>query len=1062
MNIKTFIDRPVLSSVISIFLVLGGILGLLSLPIERYPNIAPPTIMVMTNYTGANAETVQRCVIVPLEEAINGVENMTYMESSATNSGGASIRVYFKQGTNPDMAAVNVQNCVSRATRQLPTEVNEVGVTVRKRQTNVLEQIALYSPNGTYDRVFIANYIKINLVPAISRIPGVGDIDVRGGDYGMRIWLKPDIMAQYKLVPSDISAALAEQNIEAATGSLGENADMTFEYALRYKGRLEKPEEFENIVIKALPNGEVLRLRDVARIELGTQSYQFIGQVNHAPGANFSIYQTPGTNATEIIKQIDKYMEEAAEKFPADLTYAVMTNANDFLYASIKKVVRTLLEAILLVILVVFIFLRSPRSTLIPLISTLVSLIGTFLFLYLMGFSINLLTLFALVLSIGVVVDDSIIVVEAVHAKLDLGYKSGRKAAVDAMHDVTAALITSTLVFMAVFLPVSMIGGTSGTFYTQFGLTMAVAVGISALNALTLSPALCALLLKPNTARARDAGAAENDAARDSSDEPKPLTFGQRFSAAFDAGFGALRRKYIKGAGSFLRHRWIVPVLIVLSAGALFWAMRTTKSGLIPQEDMGVIRIDVSTPPGSALSFTKSVMDRIEDEVVSQIPEVRDYDNTAGFGIIAGQGGSHGSFTLRLKDWSQRPGREHSVDAIMARIKEQTNDINDATVFTSTMPMIPGYGATNGFQLFVQDAKGGDIGDLYQVTTAFLNNLRERPEIGSASTSFNPNFPQYRVDLDPAKCKRAGISPREILSVLQGYYGGSLSTKFNRFTKLYNVIVQADPKYRVDKSTLDNIFVRIGNDMAPITQFITLTKIYAPESLSRFNMFPSITITGRAAQGYSSGDAIRAIAEVSRETLPIGYSYDFGGITREEAASGNNTILIFVICFILIYLILSALYESFFLPFAVLLAVPTGLLGSFLLAKAMGLENNIYLQTGLIMLIGLVSKTAILITEYAVTKRRQGFGLAQSALFAARERFRPIMMTVLTMIIGLFPLLVASGVGAKGNSTIGAGVVGGMTLGTLALLFFTPALFIVFEAIEEKVRPLNFNKEDEA
>ncbi|MBR1576296.1 MAG: efflux RND transporter permease subunit [Bacteroidales bacterium] len=1037
MNIKTFIDRPVLSSVISIFLVLGGILALLSLPIERYPNIAPPTIMVMTNYTGANAETVQRCVIVPLEEAINGVENMTYMESTATNSGSASIRVYFKQGTNPDMAAVNVQNCVSRATRQLPSEVNEVGVTVRKRQTNVLEQIALYSPNGTYDRVFISNYIKINLVPAISRIPGVGDIDVRGGDYGMRIWLKPDIMAQYKLVPSDISNALAEQNIEAATGSLGENADMTFEYALRYKGRLEKPEEFENIVIKALPNGEVLRLRDVARIELGTQSYQFIGQVNHAPGANFSVYQTPGTNATEIIKQIDKYMEEAADKFPADLTYAVMSNANDFLYASIKKVVRTLLEAIILVILVVFVFLRSGRSTVIPLISTLVSIIGTFLFLYLMGFSINLLTLFALVLSIGVVVDDSIIVVEAVHAKLDLGYTSGRKAAVDAMHDVTAALITSTLVFMAVFLPVSMIGGTSGTFYTQFGLTMAFAVGISAINALTLSPALCALLLKSETHKGES-----------------------RFSAAFDAGFGALRRKYVGGCAWFLRHRWMAPCVIILSAGALFWTMRSTKSGLIPQEDMGVIRVDVSTAPGSALSFTKSIMDRIEDEVISKIPEVRDYDNTAGFGIIAGQGGSHGSFTLRLKDWSERPGKAHSVDAIMARIKEQTNDINEATVFTSTMPMIPGYGATNGFQLFIQDTKGGDINDLYQITTALLGNLLERPEIGSASTSFNPNFPQYRVDLDPAKCKRAGISPKEILSVLQGYYGGSLSTKFNRFTKLYNVIVQADPQYRVDKQTLDNIFVRIGNDMAPITQFITLTKIYAPESVSRFNMFPSITITGRAADGYSSGDAIRAIREVSKETLPVGYSYDFGGITREEASSSNNTILIFVICFVLIYLILSALYESFFLPFAVLLAVPTGLLGSFLLAKAMGLENNIYLQTGLIMLIGLISKTAILITEYAVTKRREGFGLAQAAIFAARERFRPIMMTVLTMVIGLFPLLVASGVGAKGNSTIGAGVIGGMTLGTLSLLFFTPALFILFEALEEKVRPLRKEGEE--
>lgn len=1048
MNIKTFIDRPVLSSVISILIVLGGILGLISLPIERYPTIAPPTVMVMTNYTGASAETVQKCVIVPLEEAINGVENMTYMESTATNSGSASIRVYFRQGTDPDMAAVNVQNCVSRATRQLPSEVNTVGVTVRKRQNNILEQIALYSPNGTYDRVFIANYIKINLVPAISRIPGVGDIDVRGGDYGMRIWMKPDVMAQYKLVPSDITHALNEQNIEAATGSFGENSDeTTFEYAIRYKGRLEKPEEFEDIVIKALPNGEVLRLRDVADVELGTQTYQFIGEVNQSPGANFSIYQTPGSNATEVIRKIDEYMARAAEDFPADLAFTVLANTNDFLYASIKKVVRTLIEAIILVILIVLLFLKSFRSTIIPLISTLVSIIGTFMFLRFFGFSINLLTLFALVLSIGVVVDDSIIVVEAVHARLDAGYKSSKKASVDAMHNVTMALITSTLVFMAVFIPVSMIGGTSGAFYTQFGITMAVSVGLSAVNALTLSPALCAILIKPhNGGKDEKAG--------------KRGLIG-RFSDAFEAGFAAVTGKYVSGVKGFIKVKWMAPLLIVVSVVLLAYNLKNTKTGLVPQEDMGVVRIDISTPAGSSLSYTKEVMDRIDRDIVQQIPEVRDYDNTAGFGIISGQGASHGSFTLRLKDWSKRTEKSQSVSAIMARIKEYALNINEASIFTSTQPMIPGYGATNGFQLFIQDTKGGDVNDLFQITTAFLNNLRERPEIGSATTSFNPNFPQFRLDLDAAKCKRAGISPNEVLEVLHGYYGGTLSTKFNRFTKLYQVVVQADPKYRVDRQTLNNVFVRINGEMAPISQFVSLTKIYAPESLSRFNMFPSIAVNGRAADGYSSGDAIKAIGEIAKETLPVGYTYDFGGITREEAASTNNTLFIFVLCFALIYLILSALYESFLLPFAVLLIVPVGLLGSFLLARAMGLENNIYLQTGLIMLIGLLSKTAILITEYAVTRRREGMGLIESAVEATRERFRPIIMTVLTMIFGLLPLVVADGVGSIGNNTLGAGVVGGMFLGTIALLFLVPVLYIMFESIQEKLTPIKPEDEDE-
>ncbi|MDY3782656.1 MAG: efflux RND transporter permease subunit [Candidatus Cryptobacteroides sp.] len=1043
MNVKTFIDRPVLSTVISVVIVIGGLIGLVSLPIERYPSIAPPTISVRATYSGASAETVQKSVVVPIEEAINGVENMTYMFSTASNTGNANIQVFFKQGSNPDMCAVNVQNCVSRATRSLPSEVTQLGVTVRKRQTNILMQVGLYSPNGSYNNEFIANYIKINMVPAISRIPGVGDVDVRGANYSMRIWLKPDVMAQYKLIPSDITGALAEQNIEAATGSLGENSDNTFQYTLRYKGRLEKPSEFENIVIRALPNGEVLKLKDVATIELGAQSYQFIGRINGCPGASLMVYQTPGSNATEIIENIEKYLETARADFPIDLELAVLNNSNDFLYASIKNVIRTLLEAILLVIIVVFVFLRSFRSTLIPLIATLVSIVGTFMFLYLFGFSINLLTLFALVLSIGVVVDDSIIVVEAVNTRLAGGTLAPKRATVEAMHDVTAALITSTLVFMAVFMPVSMMGGTAGTFYTQFGITMAVAVGISAINALTLSPALCALLLRPAPA---------SDGSAD------PRTFRKRLSLSLETGFEALRRRYIKGVSFFLHHRWVAPVLVAAFIGLLLYNLNTTKTGLIPQEDMGVIRVDVSTSPGSSLAHTKTIMDNIDRDVIQGIEEKRVYENSTGFGLISGQGTSHGSFTIRLKPWDERPGKEHSLDNIMARVKDYTSEINDASIFISSPAMIPGFGTSNGFELYVQDKKGGEIETLFEYTRNLIDALRQRPEIGSVSTSFNPGFPQYELELDAVKCKRAGISPKEVLDVLNGYYGGKLSTQFNRFTKLYQVMVQAEPRYRVDKQSLNNIFVRIGDDMAPISQFVTLTKVYAPESLSRFNLFPCIKVNGRPAEGYSSGQAIQAVREVAYDTLPVGYGYDFGGISREEAETTGNSWMVYVICFVLIYLILCALYESYFLPFAVLLAVPAGLVGSFWLARAMGLENNIYLQTGLIMLIGLLSKTAILITEYAVTRRRSGMGLAQSALLATKERFRPILMTVLTMIVGLFPLLVASGVGANGNNTLGAGVIGGMFVGTVAILFLVPSLFIIFEWIQEKVSPNKYKE----
>ncbi len=1043
MNIKTFIDRPILSSVISIVIIIGGLIGLAVLPIERYPNIAPPTINVQVSYPGASAETVQKSALVPLEEVINGVENMTYMSSSATNNGSGNITVYFKQGTNPDMAAVNVQNCVSRATRQLPSEVVEAGITVKKRQTSILERVALYSPNGSYDRTFIVNYIKINLVPAISRIPGVGDIEVRGSDYSMRIWLKPDVMAQYKLVPADISSVLGEQNIEAATGSFGENSDQTFQYAMRYKGRLEKIDEFENIVIRALPNGEVLRLKDVAEIELGTKSYQYRCEINGMPGTEFAIYQTPDSNATEVIKKIDAYLEEAREEFPIDLEMVILESTNDFLFASIYNVIRTLLEAIVLVTLVVFLFLRDFRSTMIPLICTIVSIIGTFMFLFFFDFSINLLTLFALVLSIGVVVDDAIIVVEAVHAKLDVGYKSVYKATVDAMEGISTAIISCTLVFMAVFIPVSFMGGTSGIFYTQFGLTMAVAVGISALNALTLSPALCAMLLKP----------------KDEHGNAVKMSFGKRLGIALDNSFNAITKRYLRGVTFFLRHRWLSVILLIAACGLLVYFMNTTKTGLVPREDLGTLRVDISTPPGTSLSQTKRVMDRFNSDIIENIDEIYASSKTAGFSQSGGAGPSQGNFVIRLKHWDERKGKEHSVMAVQNRIKEYADEFNDATIFSSTPAMIPGFGAAGGFNLYVQDRKGGRIEELAEVAFAFINALKERPEISTAHTSFNPKFPQYQIDVDAVKCKRAGTSTKEVLNVLNGYYGGIMSTRFNRFTKLYQVYIQAHPKYRVDKQTLNNIFVRIGNDMAPVSQFVTLEKIYAPENLARFNMFPAISVNGRAAEGYSSGDAIKAVKEVAKEYLPIGYGYDFSGIAREEAESTSNTTIIFVICIVLIYLILSALYESFVVPLAVILSVPFGLMGSFLFAQMMDVENNIYLQTGLIMLIGLLSKTAILITEFAGENRAKGMSIARATYMATKERFRPILMTVLTMVIGMIPLMFSTGVGANGNTTIGTGVVGGMVIGTLALLFVLPALFMIFQWLQEKIKPIKFDKE---
>ena len=1040
MTLKSFIERPVLASVISIVIVIAGIIGLASLPVEQYPDIAPPTVMVRASYPGASAETIQKSVIVPLEEAINGVEDMTYITSAAA-AGSASISIYFKQGTDPDMAAVNVQNKVSTATGQLPSEVTQIGVTTMKRQTSMVKIFSLYSPDDSYDEGFLANYSKINIEPRIVRIPGVGEAFTLGSDYSMRIWLKPDVMAQYKLMPSDITAVLAEQNIEASTGSLGENSKNAFQYTMKYSGRLTLPEEFENIVILAQDDGTILRLKDVADIELGRESYAYVGKTNGHPGVSTMVFQTAGSNATEVVNQINALLDEVEADLPKGIAIAHLHSVNDFLFASINEVIKTLIEAIILVVLVVYVFLQDIRSTLVPTISILVSLIGTFAFLAVAGFSINLLTLFALVLAIGTVVDDAIIVVEAVQARFDAGYKSSYMATIDAMSGITSAIITSTLVFMAVFIPVAMMGGTSGVFYTQFGITMAVAVGISALNALTLSPALCALLLKPYLD--------ENGEMKDN--------FAARFRKAFNTIFSTLVNKYKHGVMLFIKHKWLMWSTLCLAFAALVVLMNSTKTGLVPDEDQGTIMVNVTTAPGSTLSETNKVMNEIAVRV-KDIPQIREFMQTAGYGMIAGQGTSYGMCIIKLKDWDERPKKEDEVNAVINQIYARTADIKDAQLFAVAPPMISGYGTSTGFSMNLQDKAGGELTDFYQVYLKFIAALNQRPEIARAYSTFNINFPQYMVDIDAAKAKRAGVSPTTILSTLSGYYGGQYVSNINRFSKMYYVTIQADPKYRLDTESLNNVFVRTDNgEMAPLSQFVHLTRVYSSEVLNRFNLYNSIAVNGTAADGYSSGDAIKAIEEVAAQVLPRGYGYEFDGITREEAQTGSNSIIIYGICILLIYLILSALYESFLLPFAVILAVPCGLMGSFLLAKIMGLENNIYLQTGIIMLIGLLSKTAILITEYAADRRRAGMSLTQAAVSAAKARLRPVLMTVLTCVLGMLPLVFSTGAGANGNSTLGTGVVGGMIVGTLALLFLVPTLFIVFQTLQEKVKPLELD-----
>ena len=1035
MNLRFFIDRPVFSGVISVVIVLMGLIAIKVLPVEQYPDIAPPTVNVFCTYPGANAETVQKAVIVPLEEAINGVEDMIYMTSTASNTGDASINIYFKQGANADMAAVNVQNRVNGALSQLPAEATKSGVTTEKQQNAELMTFALYSPDDRFDQTFLNNYMKINVEPRVKRIGGVGKAQLFGSNYSMRLWLKPDKMAGYGLIPDDISAVLARQNIEAATGSFGQNSDGANEYTMKYRGRLSTAEEFGELVVKSLPGGDVLRLKEVADIELGDEYYNYSSEVNGHPAAMMMINQKSGSNASSTINEIHEVLDDLSRDLPEGAEFVVLTDTNKFLNASIHSVIRTLIEAILLVIVVVYVFLQDIKSTLIPTISIFVSIIGTFAVMSLIGFSINLLTLFALVLAIGTVVDDAIVVVEAVQSKFDAGYKSPYLATKDAMGDVTMAIISCTCVFMAVFIPVTFMGGTSGVFYTQFGVTMATAVGISMISALTLCPALCAIMMRPS----------------DGTKSAKSIN--GRVRAAYNASFNAVLGKYKKGVMFFIHHRWMVWTSLAATVVLLVYLMSTTKTGLVPQEDQGVIMVNVSTSPGSTLEETTKVMNKLED-ILKNTPEIEHYSKVAGYGLMSGQGTSYGTIIIRLKDWGERKGSEHTSDAVVARLNAQFYGVKEAQIFSFQPGMIPGYGMGNSLELNLQDRTGGDMATFYEAVIQFLGTLNQRPEVAMAYTSYAMNFPQVSVDVDAAKCKRAGISPGAVLDALGSYCGGAYISNYNQFGKVYRVMMQASPEYRLDEQALGNMFVRNGTEMAPVSQFVTLNKVLGPETANRFNLYSAIAANVNPAEGYSSGEVQKVIAEVAEQTLPLGYGYEYGGMAREEANTGGaQTVFIYAICIFLIYLILACLYESFLIPFAVIFSVPFGLMGSFLFAKVLGLENNIYLQTGVIMLIGLLAKTAILITEYAIERRRKGMGIVESAYSAAQVRLRPILMTVLTMIFGMLPLMFSSGAGANGNSSLGTGVVGGMLIGTLALLFVVPVFYIIFEYLQEKVRP---------
>ena len=1043
MTFTNFIKRPVLSTVISILIVILGLIGLLTLPIEQYPDVAPPTVSVRTTYTGADAETVKNSVLAPLEESINGVENMDYMESTASNDGSASITIYFRQGVNADMCAVNVQNRISQAQSQLPAEVTRVGVTVNKRQSSQVIMYALVSPDGRYDDQFITNYNEINVVPALKRIAGVGDVMSPGmKTYSMRIWLKPDKMKQYGLMPSDISTALSEQNIEAAPGSFGQESKMAFEYVMRYTGRLKTAEEFKNIILTSDLTGQTLKLKDVADVELGGLSYTVSMRNNNMPSVMGMVQQIAGSNANEIATAVKAELEEQAKSFPPGLTYDVNYDVTDFLYASIHEVVFTLVFTLVLVFLVVYLFLQDFRSTLIPLIAVPVSLIGTFLFLNLFGFSVNLLTLSALLLAIAIVVDDAIVVVEAVHAKLDLGYKSALTASIDAMNEISGAIISITLVMASVFIPVSFMGGVSGTFYREFGITMAISIFISALNALTLSPALCAVFMKPKNEDGTE----------------RKLSPVDRFHVAFNTAYDKVLGKYKTGVERFVRKPILTAVCVVLGIAALVVTMSTTRSGLVPDEDTGVVFCTITMPPGTSVHRTQQVIDQV-DAMLASNPAVQSRQQIQGYNFISGSGSDQATFIIKLKSFDERNDAQ-SAQAVLGMIYAQTASIKDAQILAFAPPMIPGFSANNGVSVVMLDRTGGDVNKFFGIVQQYLGELNKRPEIQMAMTSYNSSYPQYMIDVDVAKCKQAGISPSTVLTTLQGYYGGLYASNFNAYGKLYRVMIQGTPESRQRPEDLNNIYVRTTNGMAPVNEFCTMNRVYGPSNINRYNMYTSISVTATVADGYSSGEAIKAVEEVASNVLPAGYGYEFTGLTRTEANSSSSTGLIFVLCFVFVYLILSAQYESYILPLSVLLSVPFGLAGAFLFTQLFGHQNDIYMQISLIMLIGLLAKNAILIVQFALERRHTGMPIRWSAILGAGARLRPILMTSLAMIVGLLPMMFASGVGKNGNQTLGAAAVGGMLIGTLCQLFVVPALFMIFQSLQEKLTPLKFDDEE--